>query len=192
MALATALSSSGDAIGNAFISAMTTAYSAGQFRRKDASTPDGVRRELAERDVVHISATLVPNQHSPLRSRLLMVDEPGRRYSGSVSASQLAGSSTMRARLVAFDAQTARRGDVSEGISGFAIALLAKGVSAVVGPNVQMPASDLDQTWLDFHRHYAAGTTASESLQRAQLAALDESNRRIGPWATLTVFGATE
>jgi len=39
---------------------------------------------------------------------------------------------------------------------------------------------------------HPSGTAAAESLRRAQLAALDESKRRTGSWATLTVFGSTQ
>lgn len=172
--------------------ALAAAYSAGPLRQ-DAATPETVVRDIAERDVVHIAASVVANEQFPGRSRLLMVDVPRRKYSGAVSARQLATPASVRARLIALQTPPERRGNlVSEGVSGFATALLAYGVPTVVGPVAQMPDSHLERAWLDFHRHYAAGTTAAQSLRLAQLAALDDSKRRTGPWATLTVFGSTE
>jgi hypothetical protein len=101
--------------------------------------------------------------------------------------------SVARARLVAFEQGGSP--DVSshaEGAHGFARGLIAAGVDAVVGPVADVDASALEPTWLEFHRHFAAGTGAPESLRRAQLAALGDAGHQPGPWATLTVFGATQ
>jgi len=74
---------------------------------------------------------------------------------------------------------------------GLTRALLAAGVPNIIGPVVEVRASGIDHTWLNFHRHYAGGLPVAESLRQAQLVALNESNHRPGPWAMLTVFGST-
>jgi hypothetical protein len=53
-------------------------------------------------------------------------------------------------------------------------------------------SAGLETAWIEFHRHYATGVAAAESLRRAQIAALRASDGRSGPWATLTLFGSTE
>jgi CHAT domain-containing protein len=128
------------------------------------------------------------------RTRLVVADEPGRKYSGSLSTTDLATAKQVRARLVTLDTSSAEGNEPAsaDSVQELTRALLAAGVSTVVG-SVGAPSSgELDGTWLEFHRQYAAGITPAESLRRAQLAALNASNRRPGPWATLTVFGANQ
>ncbi|MBA3268940.1 MAG: CHAT domain-containing protein, partial [Acidobacteria bacterium] len=166
-------------------------YDGARFRRGDHATSAGLLEDVLAHDVVHVSASVVASREYPALSRLVMADEPGYKHSGFVFAREMRqGSPT--ARLVALEAQPPS-GIVREGTGalGFARALLAAGVPTVVGSVVDDSGTDLDRTWLDFHRHYAAGTAAVASLRRAQLAALDES-RRTGPWAALTAFGSIQ
>jgi hypothetical protein len=121
-----------------------------------------------------------------------MADDPGDKYSGAVFARSLSDSAPS-ARLVAIERGPG--GSITpraEGAFGFAHALLASGIPNVVSPVADIEPSSVERTWLDFHRLYAEGTAAVESLRRAQLAALTASARRPGPWATLTVFGSTQ
>ncbi|HXG89726.1 MAG TPA: CHAT domain-containing protein [Vicinamibacterales bacterium] len=173
---------------------LATLYPAVQLRRGEAATPQNLFDDAAAADVVHVAAPIVTNDEFPGLSRLMLADHPGRKYSGAVVARHLAQAPTASgATLVALETSA---GDASappvEGARGFASALLSAGVSNVVGPVAEVNASDLDQTWLDFHRYYAGGAAAADSLRRAQLTALRESNHRPGPWALVTVFGSTQ
>lgn len=78
------------------------------------------------------------------------------------------------------------------GTGHLARALIAAGVSTVVGPIASPSSPGLERAWIEFHRQYATGVAAAESLRRAQIAALLASDRRSGAWATLTLFGSTE
>jgi hypothetical protein len=99
----------------------------------------------------------------------------------------------VRARLVTLDTRADEAGLArTGGTQEVARALLVAGVTTVVGSVGTPVSANLDSTWLEFHRRYAAGAPAAESLQRAQLTALGAANRRPGPWAALTVFGANQ
>jgi tetratricopeptide (TPR) repeat protein len=169
-------------------------YEASQLRAGGSVTPSELLRQIGQRDVVHISAAVMGSRETGARTRLVVADEPGRKYSGSLSTTDLATAKQVRARLVTLDTSSAEGNEPAsaDSVQELTRALLAAGVSTVVG-SVGAPSSgELDGTWIEFHRQYAAGITPAESLRRAQLAALNASNRRPGPWATLTVFGANQ
>jgi tetratricopeptide (TPR) repeat protein len=174
----------------ALVGELATLYGEAQMQSGNSATPSEVLRQIAQQDIVHISAAVISaGDGSP--AALLVADEPGRKYSGALSAVQLASTKGVRARIVMLDA-TDKRADpaASDGTQQLAAALIAAGVPTVVGQVGALPTGSLDRTWVEFHRHYAAGIAAVESLRRAQLAALTASNRRAGPWAALTVFGS--
>lgn len=161
-------------------------------RRGEAATTNEFLRQIAERDVVHLAVPIVGTGDDLAQWRVLVSDYPGRKYSGALPYAEIAAAANARARVVALEPAFERRDYQADGSEALARALLAAGVPAVVAPIAMVPGASLDQTWLEFHRQYAAGSTAAESLRRAQLAALERSQRRPGPWATLTVFSATE
>jgi tetratricopeptide (TPR) repeat protein len=156
-------------------------------------TPARLLAAIAERDVLHISAPVV-GSGQPSHTRLLVADEPGRKYSGSISAAELATAPAVRAHLVSLqtDSANATRPESSDGEQQVIRALLAAGVPTVIGRVGDVPRAGLDATWVEFHRQYASGISAADSLQRAQIAALNASSRRAGAWATLTVFGSNQ
>ncbi|HUE88502.1 MAG TPA: CHAT domain-containing protein [Vicinamibacterales bacterium] len=159
-------------------------YGESRLTRNEAATATTLVEEVASGDVVHVVAQVVVNEQFPGLSHLQMADDPGQKYSGSVFARNVADSRP-RAQLVALESRAG-------GTFGFARALLAAGIPNVVSSIADIEPGSVERTWLDFHRRYAAGTAAAESLRRAQLAALSASDRRPGPWATLTVFGSTQ
>lgn len=183
----------GDATGTLLAQSLIDAYTSAHVTRQDAATAKHVVDEVTHGDVVHVAAPVVANAQYPNLSHLQMADVPGAKYSGAMFAHAVAESGPVQAQLVALadggDGSAKARAD---GTLGFARMLLAAGVPTVVSPVTEVDAGSVAQTWLDFHSHYAAGTGAAESLQRAQIAALSESNRRPGPWATLTVFGSAQ
>ena len=182
-----------DASGTLLAQSLIDAYTSAHVTRQDAATAKHVVDEVTHGDVVHVAAPVVANAQYPNLSHLQMADVPGAKYSGAMFAHAVAESGPIQAQLVALadggDGTAKARAD---GTLGFARVLLAAGVPTVVSPVTEVDAGSVMQTWLDFHSHYAAGTGAAESLQRAQIAALSESNRRPGPWATLTVFGSAQ
>jgi CHAT domain-containing protein len=170
---------------------LTGVYGPDQVSRKSTATAAQLVSEVTTGDVVHVSAQVVANDDFPGLSHLQMVDEPDRQYSGALFGRNVANIRP-RAQMIALE--RGPRGHITprtEGAFGFARALLATGVSTVVSPVTDIEPASVARAWLDFHRHYAEGMAAVDSLRRAQLAALGASDRRSGPWATLTVFGST-
>ena len=177
---------------NVLAAALQRVYGPDRVRRADGATASRFTAEVAARDVVHIAARVHSNDDFPDLSRVVLADEPGQKYSGAAFARSVSDT-TLRAQLVATESGGApTMNSLADGPVGFARALIAAGVPVVVSPVTDIAEASVEQTWLDFHRHYAAGNAAAESLRRAQLEALSESNRRPGPWATLTVFGSTQ
>jgi tetratricopeptide (TPR) repeat protein len=177
----------------AVIAELGALYEASQVKTGESATARELLTQIAERDVVHISTPIAGLGDTRGRTALLVADEAGQSYSGALSAEKLAAAKGVRARLVTLDARPEDAAVVHTGGSQeVARALLAAGVATVVGPVGTPLAANLDRTWVEFHRRYAAGAPAAESLQRAQLAALGASKRRPGPWAALTVFGSNQ
>jgi CHAT domain-containing protein len=149
--------------------------------------------EVTGRDIVHVAARVSANEELPGLSYVDLGGLDGRSYSSAAFARTVQSAEPLRAQLVTLalgvDAASSGRTDDT---FGFARALLAAGVTNVVSPVAGVDARSLARTWREFHEHYAAGAPAAESLQRAQLAALIASDRRPGPWATLTVFGSAQ
>jgi tetratricopeptide (TPR) repeat protein len=168
-------------------------YPGAERRLGLAATPARLLRDVTERNIVHVAAPTIGNDAFPFLSRLLLADAPAQRYSGNMFAGRVASHEMARARLVAletdFGPDSTHHGD---GVLAFVRALLAAGVPNVVGSAAHTKAGNLAAAWRDFHRYYASGLPAAESLRLAQLTAVGESNRRLGPWAMLTVFGSTQ
>jgi tetratricopeptide (TPR) repeat protein len=171
---------------------LAAVYGVEHVSRHDDATPKELVEEILGGDVLHVSAQVIANHDFPTLSRIEMAQDSAQKYSGTLYARNVAAAGPVSAQLVALESTVSGSvAPLAEDAQGFAYALLAAGVPNVVSPVTQVDANAVAQTWLDFHRHYAAGTAAAESLRRAQLAALNGSDRRPGPWATLTVFGAT-
>jgi hypothetical protein len=175
------------------LAAVTTAYPSGEMRAPESATPKRMIENLLDRDVVHIAAPILSSAEYPAYSQLVLSDESGVRHSGLVSASRLAAVPNIRTELVSLEpGGTAHAGWDSRAPQMIPRAFLAAGVRHVVTPVAQFARDDIAATWMEFHRQFAAGSNAVDSLRQAQLAALSTSDRRSGPWAALTVFGAAQ
>jgi hypothetical protein len=173
--------------------ALQAAYGAGRMSRNDAATASDLAHEVAGADVVHIAANVLQNDQFPDLSHVAMADNPGHRYSGKVFARDLADLERRNVQLIALErVPEGPIGTDADQSSALTRSLVAAGVPFVVSPVVAVEPQRIERTWLDFHRHYAAGAAVADSLRRAQLAALSQSDRRPGPWATLTVFGSAQ
>jgi CHAT domain-containing protein len=177
---------------DAVVTGLRAAYGSERIEQLEALTATRFVDAVARGDVIHIEGTLVPNDEFSSLSSITVDEEPGHRYSGAVFARSFADA-TARATLVTLEtSHPTGSNTLGEGALGFARALIAAGVPAVVSPVTAVAESSVEQTWLEFHRRYAAGATAADSLRRAQIDALNDSARRPGPWATLTVFGSAQ
>jgi CHAT domain-containing protein/tetratricopeptide (TPR) repeat protein len=166
-------------------------YAEGRVVLNESATATRLIEEVAHRDVVHVAARVTANHELPSLSFVTLGDDPGERYSGTLFARHMGHAQPVRAQLVTLaNGGGADSAPHTDDTFGFARALLAAGVTNVVSPVVELDARRVEQTWLDFHTHYASGTAVAESLRRAQLTALTAANRRPGPWATLAVFGS--
>jgi CHAT domain-containing protein len=171
---------------------LASVYGRGRLTRNAAATAADLVEDVTTGDVVHISAEVVPNDDFPALSHIELADAPDRRYSGAVFGRSVADSRAHAQLVTLEDGPPGRITPRTDGAFGFARALLAAGVLTVVSPVADIEPGSVERIWLDFHRHYAEGAAAVDSLRRAQLAALGASDRRPGPWATLTVFGSTQ
>ena len=172
---------------------VSAAYGPQQVKRAAAATPSDFADDVTSHDVVHVSAQLIVSEQYPSLSRFVMADEAGQKYSGAAFARSWPEAARVRAQVVSFESgagpSAAKRADSN---LGMARTLIAAGVPSVVGASGGADEPIASEALVEFHRHFAAGAGAAESLRRAQLAALSESDRRLGPWAALTVFGSTQ
>jgi tetratricopeptide (TPR) repeat protein len=172
-------------------SQLASLYAAAQMHRNAEATPARLRADVREQDVIHVVAAVRGNHDYPSLSRLVLADMHAAPDSGLVLAQEIASPSGPNAALIAVD-PPAQASLTDGGVTPLMDALLAAGVPNLVGPIATVAPSSLNDIWLRFHRHYASGLPAAESLRQAQLAALRASERRPGPWALLTVFGSTQ
>jgi CHAT domain-containing protein len=171
---------------------ISAAYGPDRTRAPRSVTGTRFQQEMAVSDIVHVAGTVVPNNEFPGLSSVAVAGEPGSRESGVIFARDFAAARP-RARLVAMEGTTSPAAAISgEGPLGFARGLIAAGVPTIVTPITDIAEASVERTWVDFHRNYAGGISAADSLRRAQIAALHESQNRPGPWAALTVFGSTQ
>lgn len=155
------------------------------------ATPSDLAADVVSSDIVHVAAPVVANRDLPELSHLALTGDNSHE-SRSFLAREIAGMDEVRASVVAIEPVQAERANAREpGTLGMARALLAAGVPTIVTSLATSAARDVADTWVEFHRNYATGLGAAESLRLAQIAALRASDRQLGPWATLAVFGAT-
>jgi CHAT domain-containing protein len=174
------------------IAAVTTAYPSAEVHSPEQVTAHRIVEDLHDRDVLHIAAPMVGSREFPTLSHLVLADETRGPHGGTVSAAHLASLPDLRTQLVVLEDAGPERSAREPRPHMLARALLAAGVRHVVMPVASLGDPDAAATWREFHRQVAAGSSAVDSLRRAQLAALSASDRRAGPWAALTIFGAAQ
>jgi CHAT domain-containing protein len=167
-------------------------YAAAELRAGSAATPARLLEDARARDVVHVAAHSLTNAQYPMLSRLLLADAPGRPYSGTVLAGDIAAADFSRTRLVVLAACDSGGGPDArgEGALSMARAFLAAGVPTVVSALGPLDDTLGRQMFVEFHRAYRRGASAAESLQQVQVQVLQRTGRQPGPWARLAVFGA--
>lgn len=163
-------------------------YGGDRAGARDAMSAARTLEDLTGHDVLHIAAPITGSDEFPAFARIVVEADVAARYFGAVTADRLV-SRAAGARLVALDARSPEPADAAtHGPWALAGNLSSAGVTVVMTPIAVDDNAALDRTWLAFHRHFAGGAGAADSVRQAQLDALAVGGRRLGPWATLTVF----
>ena len=160
-----------------------------------------VMKELEKVDVAHLAMHHLPDQQSPMHSKLVLAADPSRAGSGgqreenTLSAYELYGLNLSRTRLVVLSAcQTRAEAYLQrEGPVGISRSFEAVGVPLVVASLWKVDSPATKDLMIKFHQNRKrAGLSTAEALKQAQLAMLkDTESRRRHPyyWASFVVTG---
>ena len=158
-------------------------------------------KELEKADVAHLAMHHIPDDQSPLHSKLVLAAEPsrdgsgGQRGGGALSAYELYGLDLSRTRLVVLSACQTRAEEYlqREGPVGISRSFEAAGVPLVVASLWKVDSPATKDLMISFHQNRKrAGLSTAEALKQAQLAMLnDTESRRRHPyyWASFVVTG---
>jgi len=160
-----------------------------------------VMRELEKADVAHLAMHHLPNQQSPLQSKLVLASEPspagpgGLRRESTLSAYELYGLNLSRTRLVVLSACQTRAEEYlqREGPVGISRSFEAAGVPLVVASLWKVDSPATRDLMISFHQiRKREGLSTAEALKQAQLAMLNDTrSRRRHPyyWASFVATG---
>jgi CHAT domain-containing protein len=155
-----------------------------------AATSSRFLSDAPKHAIVHVLAQTAPNRSYPLLSRLMLGDEPGRRYTGAVLGRDIAARQMTATQLVVLDdtrTNTALRG---EGTLTLARAFMAAGVPAVLGTLPGADETAARDLMIGFHGEMAAAIPAGQALARIQRNALQQNGGRLGAWTALVLYGS--
>ena len=163
-----------------------------------AAVPSRVRPALTQADVVHLATHALPDDKSPLLSKLLLAtdrDEMHHASSAYITAADIYRMKLTRTRLVVLSAcqtgvEKTYRG---EGAIGLARPFIATGVPLVVASLWPVESDATANLMISFHKHRKQNRLCTvEALRRAQLEALhtSQSNSSMSyDWAAFVVIG---
>jgi CHAT domain-containing protein/Tfp pilus assembly protein PilF len=165
-----------------------------QARKRD------VLREIQKASVIHLASHFISSDSSPLRSRLLLMNEPGRDPVSGVPDGVLESSEIYKARLPAAKlvvlsaCQTGiERYYRGEGAISLARAFIAAGAPLVVASLWAVDSDSTTELMMNFHRNRKQVVPSSaEALRRAQLAMLTGADTRYRHpyyWASFNLIG---
>jgi CHAT domain-containing protein len=166
---------------------------ADQYRNADVAVGvDATRSKLlaGTNPVMHLSVPTHRNATYPLWSRLMLSDEPGRKYSGALLARDIASQPMPMTRLVVLDELRTQQRYRTAGTFDLATAFLAAGVPAVLGTLPGADERESRELIVGFHRQLASQASAAEALARIQRNALQQNGRRVGAWTALVMYGS--
>jgi CHAT domain-containing protein len=170
--------------------AIASAYRAPRVLTGANATRERFLADAPMSTIVHLTVPAHPNQAYPSLSRLVLPDEPGKRYSGALLARDIVSRPMPATRLVVLDDVRNAEGYRREGSFNLARAFLAAGVPAVLGT---LPGADESKTrelMVAFHAQMAGEASAGEALTRLQRNVLKSNGRRIGAWGALVMYGS--
>ncbi|HEU4509289.1 MAG TPA: CHAT domain-containing protein [Pyrinomonadaceae bacterium] len=160
----------------------------------DAAIVSRVRSALTEADVIHFATHAVPDDKSPLLSKLLLAAERSEMHhpsSAYITAADIYRMKLTRARLVVLSAcqtgvEKTYRG---EGAIGLARPFIAAGVPLVVASLWPVESDETANFMISFHKHRKQGRVSTvEALRGAQLEALRNPQSKYG-WAAFVLIG---
>ena len=163
---------------------------------KNASK-ENFKSNLSNADVIHFAGHYLPNENSPLLSKLILAEnERTHDVKDSTLANyEIIGAKLSRTKLIVLSAcQTGVENFYSgEGITGAARTFLATGVPLVVASQWNVDSEATAELMIRFHYYQAVEKLPTvEALRRAQLDLATGENKRFqNPyyWAAFTVFG---
>ena len=146
--------------------------------------------EAQGRAIVHLSAETSTSETHPLLSRILLADEPGRRYSGAIVGRDIAARPMPRTRLVVLDEVKADSSNRGDGTLTLVRAFMAAGVPAVLGTLPGANEASARDLMIGFHRVMSTGIPAEQALSTVQRNAMQENGGRLGAWTALVIYGS--
>lgn len=175
-------------------------YASSIFLINERARKKEVLREIAKADVIHLASHFISSNLSPLRSRLLLWNEPGDDPNSGIPNGILESSEIYKvklptAKLVVLSAcQTGiERYYRGEGAISLAHAFIAAGVPLVVASLWAVDSDSTTELMINFHRNRKREASSSaEALRRAQLAMLNGSDSRYRHpyyWASFNLIG---
>ena len=166
---------------------------ADQYRNADVAVGVNATRSKVlggTNPVMHLSVPTHRSATYPAWSRLMLSDEPGRKYSGALLARDIANRPMPTTRLVVLDELRTQQRYRTAGTFDLATAFLAAGVPAVLGTLPGADEGEARELIVGFHRQMAAQASAAEALARIQRNALQQNGRRVGAWTALVIYGS--
>jgi CHAT domain-containing protein/lipoprotein NlpI len=166
----------------------------------NAAVARRVKQLLGEADVAHLATHAIPDERSPLLSKLLLsADESKDQVAhhvapGVLQASEIYGMKFPRTRLVVLSAcQTGiERAYRGEGAIGLARPFIAAGVPLVIASLWPVESESTADLMISFHKYRKQNISTVEALRRAQLEILHKqqagSPKNYG-WAAFVVIG---
>ncbi len=158
-----------------------------------------VKMEMETADVIHLAVHTVLDQHSPLRSKLVLAKQPG--ASGSHGASdalearEIYGTKLPQTRIVVLSAcqSGVEQYYGGEGMISLARPFLAASVPLIVVSLWPVDSDSTAELMISFHKHRVRDNVSSaEALRRAQLDMLTSSEEDVRQpyyWAAFTAVG---
>ena len=139
---------------------------------------------------MHLAAETSASETHPLLSRILLADEPGRRYSGAVVGKDIAARPMPHTRLVVLDEVKANYTNRGDGTLTLVRAFMAAGVPAVLGTLAGTDEVSARDLMIGFHREMTTGIPAEQALSTVQRNAMQQNGGRLGAWTALVLYGS--
>ncbi|MFA5908295.1 MAG: CHAT domain-containing protein [Vicinamibacterales bacterium] len=146
--------------------------------------------QAAGRRVLHVAAGTATNATHPMLSRVLLADEPGRRYSGALMGLEIAQQAMPTTSVVVIDEVEPGENNRGEGTLALTRAFMAAGIPAVVGTLPGADEAAARELMVGFHRQMSTGISAERALATLQRNVLHSNGRRLGAWSALVLYGS--
>lgn len=161
-----------------------------------------VEMEMERSHIIHLAVHSVFNQHTPLRSRLLLTKQRRTTLSGDSSTGVLEAREIYQmklapTRMVVLSAcqSGVEQNYGGEGMISLARPFLAVGVPLVVASLWPVDSDATAELMISFHKHRRENSlSSSEALRRAQLDMLSSPDQRLNRpncWASFTAVGGS-